>query len=405
MSAASWQPVDLVPIIAGIEAGEIVGPVPAYMPRTDGVGLLYGGEVHSLSGEPESCKGWITLRTASSCLMAGEGVLYLDFEDAAASIIGRLLALGTVAEQIAAQFVYVRPCDPFKPEALTALLDGRSYALGIADGLSEAYGLLGLDPYSNADAAKFLAALPRPIAERGAAVLLIDHVIKNREARGRFAIGAQHKLAGIAAAYSAEVIRAPSRAHAGLVKIKIEKDRHGHVRAHAEGGVIALAHIEPSDGGESVIVRLEPPDATGGAGVFRPTVLMGRVAAYLAENPGASRNAVIRDVSGKRTGLDEALRVLISEGYVERRQEGQAHHHYPLRTYEDADRGTEAQPRPNRGPAQLLATEAPRPAPRRGRPAGPGDNGHADSGDRGPGADGISEAEYVARFRKREGLV
>ena len=48
----------------------------------------------------------------------------------------------------------------------------------------------------------------RPIAAAGAAVVLIDHVAKDKEKRGRYAIGAQHKLAGVAVAYGIEVLRA-----------------------------------------------------------------------------------------------------------------------------------------------------------------------------------------------------
>jgi hypothetical protein len=270
--ASSWRPMDLAAIVAGIQAGEIVGPVPAIMARTDGACLLYPGEVHSLAGEPESGKGWMTLSAAKAVICSGASVLYLDFEDTPASIVGRLLALGARPEAILERFVYVRPTDPFDADQFRALLSVRPYALAVIDGVSEAYALLGLDPYSNPDAAAFLAALARPLAAAGAAVLLIDHVVKSKEARGRYALGAQHKLAGIAAAYSTDVIKSPSRTDAGLIKLKVEKDRHGHVRAHA--GVIALAHIIPSDDGARVAVTLEPPSAIGGqTDSFRPTAL------------------------------------------------------------------------------------------------------------------------------------
>jgi hypothetical protein len=52
----SWAPIELADIVAGIRAGEIVGPIPTLMARTDGAFLLHPGEVHSLSGEPESGK-------------------------------------------------------------------------------------------------------------------------------------------------------------------------------------------------------------------------------------------------------------------------------------------------------------------------------------------------------------
>jgi KaiC/GvpD/RAD55 family RecA-like ATPase len=343
--ASSWGPLDLGPIVAGIEAGEIVGPVPQLMARTDGVSLLYPGEVHSLAGEPESGKGWIALATSAAVIATGENVLYLDFEDAPASIVGRLLALGAEPEAILDHFTYVRPVDPFSPEAFHALTKS-PWALVVIDGVSEAYALLDLDPYSNADAAKFLSLVARPLAETGAAVLLIDHVVKSKETRGRYAIGAQHKLAGIAAAYSTDVIKNPSRNDDGLIKIRVEKDRHGHVRGHAQSGVIALMRITPVDDGERVTVTLDPPDSDGADGEFRPTILMTRVAEFVASEPGASRNVIRSTVTGRGEWIDTALSLLISEGYIERRKEGQTHAHYTLRDYENEPSPTESRPSP-----------------------------------------------------------
>ncbi len=343
---SSWHPLNLAPVVAGLQAGEIVGPVPKLMTRTDGVRLLYPGEVQSLAGEPESGKGWITLATATLVIASGAGVLYLDFEDSPASIVERLLTLGAAPDAILEHFAYARPTEPFTSAAFDSLLNGRSYALAIIDGVSDAYALLGLDPYNNPDAAKFLAALPRPLAARGAAVLEVDHVVKAKEARGRYALGAQHKLAGIAAAYSTDVINTPSRANAGLIKLKVEKDRHGHVRGHAQAGVIALVHITPADDGERVTVTLDPPDSDSAGGEFRPTLLMTRVSEFVNNQPGASRNTIRRSVAGRGEWVDKALSLLINEGYISRRKEGQTYAHYTLHHYQNQPGPTESQPSP-----------------------------------------------------------
>jgi hypothetical protein len=349
-AASSWGPLDLGPIVAGVQAGEIVGPLPQLMARTDGVCLLYPGEVHSLAGEPESGKGWAALHAASVGIERGEGVLYIDFEDAPASIVGRSLALGAEPGGIIEHFTYVRPVDPFDPATFLALIESR-YALAVIDGLSEAFVLLDLDPYSNVDAARFLSTIARPIAETGAAVLLIDHVVKSKETRGRYAIGAQHKLAGIAAAYSTEVIKAPSRTDDGLIKIRVEKDRHGHVRGHAQSGVITLMHIKPEAGGERVTVTLEPPETTVSAGEFRPTTLMERLSKFLEAEPGAGLNTIRRGVQGKTEYVDQALRILVAEGFVRVQVDGQTKRHFvDLEYREDTDRDPATQPRPNRDP-------------------------------------------------------
>ena len=67
----------------------------------------------------------------------------------------------------------------------------------VIDGVTEAMTMHGLELKDNADVAKFVELLPRPLARMGAAVVLVDHVAKDTGGRGRFAIGAPHKLAGI----------------------------------------------------------------------------------------------------------------------------------------------------------------------------------------------------------------
>ncbi len=189
-----WELADLTAIVAAVERGEIVGPVPTLLRRSDGVALLYPGEVHSIAGEPESGKTWIALAECARLIEAGERVLYLDFEHSAASIVSRLRDLGATADAILDRFAYCRPEGPPTTQAIKEWHSKGDFTLAVIDGVSEAYQLCGLDPNVNAEAAEFLAMLPRPLADRGAAVLQLDHVTKDRETRGRYAIGAQHKL-------------------------------------------------------------------------------------------------------------------------------------------------------------------------------------------------------------------
>ena len=364
--ATAWELTDLAGIVAAVERGETVGPVPALLRRSDGVALLYPGQVHSIAGEPEAGKSWIAQAESARLIEAGERVLYLDFEDGATSIVGRLLALGASEAAIVERFAYVHPEGTPNAEVIEELLADGPFALAVIDGVSEAYQLCGLDPNANHDAAQFLATIARPLAERGAAVVQIDHVTKDRETRGRWAIGAQHKLAGIACAYRVQTITAPSRSSAGLLKVQVVKDRHGHIRGHAQGSEIALVRITPADDGTRVTVTIDPPDGTAGD-AFRPTVLMERASRFLAENPGASVNEIRKGVQGKNDFKDVAVRTLIAEGYVERRAEGQARRHYNLRDYHaDADEDTTVPPCPDRaltGPGYASTDRAPVPHP------------------------------------------
>ena len=61
--------------------------------------------------------------------------------------------------------------------------------------------------------------------------MLIDHVTKNSDSRGRFAIGAQAKLAGLdGAAYTIEVRKPLGRGMEGALSVRVAKDRPGAVR-------------------------------------------------------------------------------------------------------------------------------------------------------------------------------
>lgn len=89
----------------------------------------------------------------------------------------------------------------------------------------------GCEPESNKDAALIVATLLRPLANAGPAVVPLDHVTKNKDARGRYAIGAQHKLAAVrGAAYHLETVHPFGRGTHGQAQLIIQKDRPGHIR-------------------------------------------------------------------------------------------------------------------------------------------------------------------------------
>lgn len=334
---SSWAPVDLAAVIAGIESGEFTGPTPSILTRSDGRSLLYRGEVHSLSGEPETGKGWVALTAAAEVLHRGGRVLYLDFEDGPHSVISRLLAVGVGAEALVALFSYVRPSETLTDDDLAELLGDDE--LVVLDGLTEAYDLLGLDPYLPSGVTEFERRLPRLFAAAGAAVLEIDHVTKDRDSRGRYAFGSQHKLAGVAAAFQSEAAPPPNRHRPGLIKLKLTKDRHGHIGNR--GSVIALVAVVPSDGGACVQVTVNPPDGLTDTGAFRPTELMARITDILGgHNRGLSKRGLRERVKGNSAAADKALGLLVEEGYVRFAPVGNRHTYTLIRAFEKgADHG------------------------------------------------------------------
>jgi len=327
----SWAPVDLGPVVAG----ENPTQRPAYLRRLDGISLVYPGKQHAIYGEPESCKTWLLATAAARELRAGLDVVVFDFESDAATWVERQRALAVPAEQILARFHYVRPEEPISERAWSELDPClQRAALVVFDGTNEAMALHGLNLSDNADVAKW-NQIPRRCQLHGAGVIGADHVTKDRESRGRYAIGAQAKLAAVDVAYSLRVIKPFGRGREGLVSIRVEKDRAGYVREHqGPNGQIALMRLASRPDG-SIAVSLEPPEDA--RATFRPTVLMERISRAVEEAPGLSKRALREAVRGDNRAKELALELLIGEGFVGiDRRNGRGHAYLSKRPYREA---------------------------------------------------------------------
>ena len=246
---SSWDAVDLTDALNGIKS-----PPADVLERADGKHLFYSGRLSWVLGEPESMKSWIAQLAAYQVLAAGGDVLYVDYEDQEGGVVERLLGLGTPADKIRDHLVYVRPEVPVGNQhrqavtqaelRLRAHLDARPWRLAILDGVTESMAVEGLDPNDNAAVADWLGRIPRRLANTGAAAVCIDHVTKNIDGRGRYAIGAQHKLAAVdGVALAVEVVHPLSRADlepvTGKARLKVGKDRPGWVRSICEEAKLA----------------------------------------------------------------------------------------------------------------------------------------------------------------------
>jgi hypothetical protein len=144
---------------------------------------------------------------------------------------------------------------------------------------------------------------------------MIDHVVKSKDERGRFAVGSQHKMAGInGASYVFSVTEPFAPGAHGQATVLITKDRPGQVRKtaveHKRAGVFHLR----SAGDDRAEATLEPAPAE-----FRPTVLMVRVSEFLErQDEPVPTSEVERSVSGKSAGIRQALEALMDGGYVSR---------------------------------------------------------------------------------------
>jgi len=323
-----WDPVDLDAVLAGDRAT----PRPTVLERADGIRLLYPGRLNLLMGETESLKSWAAQVAIAQELGHDHFVVVVDFEDTPEGLVERLRALGVSEEAIATRLCYVQPVGRFGDlakdffEAMFA--KNNTPTLVVVDGVTEAMSQTGLDPSKGPDVAAFYSTFPRWFAHSGAAVVLIDHVAKDRETRGRWAIGSERKLSGLdGAAYGFEVLAPFGRERTGRAKITVSKDRCGYVRQHeGSGRTIAILELKSwPDGGVSA--TLDVPEKADEAG-FRPTYLMERVSKAIQENPRLTSRALRAAVKGKNEAKDLALELLVNEGFVEvvKGDRGARHH-------------------------------------------------------------------------------
>jgi hypothetical protein len=287
-------------------------PTPDLVSRTDGECLFYRGYLHSISGEPESAKSWLAVVAVADAIEAGLDAVYFDWEDSVAGIVGRLVAMGVDPHLILEHLHYLQPPGPITDDVLAmyALEELAGAVVVVIDAMTEAQVADGIDPDRNAEVAEWLGRLPRLALEAGAAVLLIDHVTKSRESRGRYAVGAGHKLAAVHVAYSLRVLEPVAPGRVGRVLLVVSKDRPGGVRRFAEGGKDAAEMIVDATG-ERVAVRFEPPSGTGWA----PTARMAEIMRVLVVDPTPrTANGIYRLVGGKRSTTLDAIKALLGCG-------------------------------------------------------------------------------------------
>ena len=341
---SSWLPADVAAALNGDGP-----PTPTVLNRDDGACLFYAGKVHSVHGESESGKSWVVQCAAAQELIGDGSVLYLDFEDDVAGVANRLAQLGVPRDVLAdrARFLYVHPEESLAGEPAREAfksLTSQPFTFAVVDGVTDAMGVFGYSVTDNDDIAAWQRELPRATASRtGAAVACVDHVTKDAESRGRFAIGGQHKIAGLdGAAFVVEVERPFGVGMAGVASIRVGKDRPGHVRKMGVGwrkgdrtqrvGSFLLDSTVPG----SLAWALKAPDesapdekaATVGGGPFRPTWFMEQVSLYWekTDNPTErTQNKTVqamcaeRKAAGKKENRQkwrEAVDLLVAEGFA-----------------------------------------------------------------------------------------
>ncbi|WP_311553722.1 hypothetical protein [Propionimicrobium lymphophilum] len=221
-----------------------------------------------------------------------------------------------------------------------------NWTLVVIDGVDAALTTYGLDPNSATDVWAWASELPKKLAKQtGAAVLMIDHVIKNKELRGRYAGGSNAKLNAITGAtYLVEPISRIGRGLNGDLKLTLVKDRPGGLRRYCvEEGKdyfrAATINVDSTRPDRPAIITFRPPPSQQAAA--RPTTLMEQCSKYIEKENKNGRNpaqsAIAARIQKRKERAVQVLNILIEEGYIEVIKRGSANLHKSIRPYRQAD--------------------------------------------------------------------
>jgi hypothetical protein len=252
----------------------------------------------------------------------GNDVLLVDYEDDPSAHVGRLRQIGVDDETIRKHFIYVQPTEKWDTTAertLGAGLEHRKISVAVVDSFGEALSVDGLSSNADEEVARWMRGSAEFLAGLGAAVILLDHVVKSTTSsrNSEFASGSQRKRASLGgAAYFIDVITAPCRDTDGVLRLIIRKDRFGWRRRDTVAAEILVANT--ANNGVNFVVR-QPDDISMKPKVFRPTYYMERVSEYL-QSAGKTMNKqeIVDGVGGKYKHVSDAIDRLVAEGYCSR---------------------------------------------------------------------------------------
>jgi hypothetical protein len=245
-------------------------------PSIGGSGLVYPGKRHLFSGPPESCKTLAAYVVALEEIRKGGVVVLIDFEMGQWDARDRMRDLGATDDELA-RFHYIEPTTEATPLTIDAVLTLKP-TLVIIDAAAGAYAVQGLDDNKRKDCEDWAAAWVRPFWKADVATIVIDHVVKNVDNRGKYAIGSERKLGGVDVHLGFEAVPGQElkRGGHGLYKVITHRDRPGYLTRPRAGDLELTSDPDT----HAIAWRFKPASgdsAESGTTDWRPTVLMDRV--------------------------------------------------------------------------------------------------------------------------------
>lgn len=286
---------------------------PPVQPTLGGVGLVYPGKRHVFSGPQESAKTLAAYAIAIQVVRGGGTTIIIDFEMGAWDARNRLQELGATHADLQ-NLLYVEPHEPATDQRIHALA-ALHPQLVVIDAAAGAYDLQGLDDNKRGDVERIARLYIRRFWQAGIATIMLDHVVKNTEGRGKYAIGSERKVGGADVHLGFETITPISRGSSGLYKVVTHKDRGGYLQR----GRLADLHLHSDPETHRITWEFRAADHDPEGRAQLPTELMQRVSHYLEEQAPepVTRNQIVLNVRGNAEFVRRAIDHLVQLRFVE----------------------------------------------------------------------------------------
>lgn len=296
-----WQPINLADL----------PEQPPVQPTLGAVGIVYPGKRHVFSGPQESAKTLAAYAIGLQVVRADGNLILIDFEMGAWDARNRLRELGAAHNDFQ-RIHYLEPSEPARDDTMPKLLTLKP-ELVIVDAAAGAYDLQGLDDNKRQDVERFTRLYVKAFWKAGVATIVLDHVVKNTETRGKYAVGSERKVGGADVHLGFEVVSPISRGSRGRYKIVTHKDRGGFLKR----GTLANMELSSDPDTHEITWGFTPADTDNSGDDFKPTHLMEKVSRFLDAHPdGASRNQVETAIEARRGYVRRAMDALILDEYV-----------------------------------------------------------------------------------------
>ena len=316
----SWKPLDLKKALE--TDTEVPRPTIGSVDGTD-QGLFYPARINMLFGDSGGGKTWLALAVIGEVMLQGRDAMLIDYEDHPASQVTRLEQIGIPRDTILQHLIYLQPSEKWSKHSEQNIADAcknRDVAVAVLDSTGEALSVDGVQPNADDEIAKWFRGCARYLADEiGAAVVLLDHVVKSKASsrNSDFASGSHRKRAAInGAAYFLDVIHAPSRDHDGTFKLLTRKCRFGWRKHGTIACEVSMKNKADSQIDFSVTAQPDIQRTASGKPMF--TWHMEKVSEFLESvTEPTSKTKIVAGVKKGERLTTTAIATLVEQGYCE----------------------------------------------------------------------------------------